>query len=413
MNNKSHAICYGCRHKYLVLNYRTIITLYVSFALFIAMFSHLVNHYFFSTAVLPEIVTFGGVAIYVLQRKRLMFDKYGALLLLFSGLSLLFLAIMYGRGLGGIGTLGKESYRVLMIPWICLAFYLNREYVDLKIVTSVLLLLLQVIALYTIYEFMQLNYLDRGRATAHPFSGAIASYYGEMKGQYFNAVWDYGVPFYRPFGVWLQPQKSAFVFPLGIIILFDAKRMGQYRDRFGRFAFWLLIFTLACVLSGGKTAILALLTLLALNSTRRAILLQIGVILPATIALLMMAIVRFRHTFQTLIQDLQGFLELDSMNFLLGVGFASTQGLRTLGFSVESFALRYVSSTGLVIFLVSVSFWLIFFTKRGQDRWTIVNALILVLFMVLHYSVLSVQFMAIYSALAIATLEQKKRIAEV
>lgn len=92
----------------------------------------------------------------------------------------------------------------------------------------------------TVYELIHINITSPNDFTGLLITGSAMNTYDEDS-QYLLPSEDLGFPMLRPFGLMLQPQKSAFVYVFGIVIkyLLDKKIMNI--RIFGTFCFLLLL----------------------------------------------------------------------------------------------------------------------------------------------------------------------------
>lgn len=370
----------------------------------LAMFSYIVGYYIMSTALLPEVVVLCCIGLFYLRQRSFMVTKGQVQWLGFALVSALNVVFLVVLTFGAIRGIGKESYRVFLLPSLCFAFSLHRENVNIARLLQFTVGLIKCIAIYAVFEFLFLNIFSSGNFSGHILSAAIRNYYGGFQGQYFNAVWDYGLPLFRPFGVWLQPQKSSFIFVIGISICSELLQCHGPTRHAIKLRLWQGGFFLCCVLSGGKTGVFAAVLLIVLELTKRMYLVRLMLVGAVVVGASYLIELHFKNTVGTVLHDLMAFGNVGFFSLLIGMGFVDFWYLKAQGFAVESFILRFIGSIGLVSFGLYVIWFSMLVLKTRVDFEQVLRLLVILLFMTIHYSVLSVHFSIMYVAFVLAVL---------
>ena len=210
---------------------------------------------------------------------------------------------------------------------------------------------------FTVYELIHINITSPNDFSGLLITGPAMNTYDEDS-QYLRPSEDLGFLMLRPFGLMLQPQKSAFVFVFGIVIryLLD-KKNNEYKK------FWYFLFLAAVIASAGKTAILIAFVLLlailyniypSLKVSKRRIIVYVLIGLAVLLYLLI-------HTLQIndgraqalgdIGNDLVSILNYPTLEAIFGHGIPNVADMENHGFIVESYFLTLTMRHPSWIFL--------------------------------------------------------------
>lgn len=250
----------------------------------------------------------------------------------------------------------KENYR-FFVQFVFLAIFINSSY-DNERALKIAFWLCVLHIPFTVYELIHINITSPNDFTGLLITGSAMNTYDEDS-QYLLPSEDLGFPMLRPFGLMLQPQKSAFVYVFGIVIkyLLD-KKNHEYK------IFWYFLFLAAVIASAGKTAILIAFVLLlailynvypSLNVTKGR---MITYVILGIVLLLYLLI----HTLQIndgraqaigdIGNDLVSILNYPTLEAIFGHGIPSVADMENHGFIVESYLARIVLQLGYLPFLL-------------------------------------------------------------
>lgn len=250
----------------------------------------------------------------------------------------------------------KENYR-FFVQFVFLAIFINSSY-DNERALKIAFWLCVLHIPFTVYELIHINITSPNDFTGLLITGSAMNTYDEDS-QYLLPSEDLGFPMLRPFGLMLQPQKSAFVFVFGIVIryLLD-KKNNEYKK------FWYFLFLAAAIASAGKTAILIAFVLLlailyniypSLKVSKRRIIVYVSIGLAVLLYLLI-------HTLQIndgraqalgdIGNDLVSILNYPTLKAIFGHGIPSVADMENHGFIVESYLARIVLQLGYLPFLL-------------------------------------------------------------
>lgn len=250
----------------------------------------------------------------------------------------------------------KENYR-FFVQFVFLAIFINSSY-DNERALKIAFWLCVLHIPFTVYELIHINITSPNDFTGLLITGSAMNTYDEDS-QYLLPSEDIGFPMLRPFGLMLQPQKSAFVYVFGIVIkyLLD-KKNHEYKN------FWYFLFLAAVIASAGKTAILIAFVLLlailynvypSLNVTKGR---MITYVILGIVLLLYLLI----HTLQIndgraqalgdIGNDLVSIFNYPTLEAIFGHGIPSVADMENHGFIVESYLARIVLQLGYLPFLL-------------------------------------------------------------
>lgn len=250
----------------------------------------------------------------------------------------------------------KENYR-FFVQFVFLAIFINSSY-DNERALKIAFWLCVLHIPFTVYELIHINITSPNDFTGLLITGSAMNTYDEDS-QYLLPSEDLGFPMLRPFGLMLQPQKSAFVYVFGIVIKYILdKKNHEYKN------FWYFLFLAAVIASAGKTAILIAFVLLlailynvypSLNVTKGR---MITYVILGIVLLLYLLI----HTLQIndgraqalgdIGNDLVSILNYPTLEAIFGHGIPSVADMENHGFIVESYLARIVLQLGYLPFLL-------------------------------------------------------------
>jgi hypothetical protein len=278
----------------------------------------------------------------------------------------------------------KEIFRFLSIPLMLISlFILNVNYDKL---IKFAIFITRLFILYNVYEFVIINFYS---ISEDPFYTQIIKYYGTSTGQYFQYTWDYGIPLYRPYGIFLQVQKSAFIFPLGIILQYIYKK---YINPFSKSFFWNIVLILSVFLSLGKTATLLsiiLIFILYIDINKIKIKTVILIFILFIISFYLSIYIGHNSVQGTMSKDIVAYLNLDINEVLFGKGYIKTTTYFSLNYAHEVFFIRLLTTFGLINFIILIILYISILNKINKINIAIVAFL---LFSVIHYSIMNIQY---------------------
>lgn len=250
----------------------------------------------------------------------------------------------------------KENYR-FFVQFVFLAIFINSSY-DNERALKIAFWLCVLHIPFTVYELIHINITSPNDFTGLLITGPAMSTYDEDS-QYLLPSEDLGFPMLRPFGLMLQPQKSAFVYVFGIVIkyLLD-KKNHEYKN------FWYFLFLAAVIASAGKTAILIAFVLLlailynvypSLNVTKGRMITYVilGIVLLLYLLIHTLQITDARaQALGDIGNDLVSILNYPTLEAIFGHGIPSVADMENHGFIVESYLARIVLQLGYLPFLL-------------------------------------------------------------
>jgi hypothetical protein len=364
--------------------------------IFIFFFSNVINYYILRSTFFVEFVTvfliFYG---FFVQKNTVNKEIYITLFFCFIVIVICLIAILKG---GQFDDTAKEIYRFFSIAFIFLAFFtVNIPYKELF---KFILLLCKWYVIYNIYEVIYLNLINPGNIEGLVFGKGILDYYkNEVASAYFLPQGEFVIPFIRPFGLWFQPQKSAFIFPIATIVLYI---YNKYFEKVKNKNIWYVIFILSTLITAAKTALFTIIILYVIINirapTRRITIKQLTLyffIIMAIVGIISYTILLSnfddsKTSASAFSQDVNAFLKTDIFDLFFGLGFIGDEKMTSLGFAGEVFIIRLISQIGIInflfCFLLSIK---IFFVKLNK---IICMVMVLGFYMILHYAVINIYF---------------------
>lgn len=253
-------------------------------------------------------------------------------------------------------------------------------------------------SVFSIYELVYLNILNFGDYNGIPILGpASAAMYVDIDSDYLMQQWFLGMPFFRPMGFFIQPQKSGFIPVLGTICYYLL-----YRDsNKGAKLLWYSFFTMIVVASAAKTAIVSQLIIIAVavlnlyprKNLRPKDIIIMGMISIPLLVYIVMKIFGESHSEETMyiLNDIIAFFNFPAYNWLMGVGIPSDTDLFQHGFVCECYIARLLAQVGVIFFIVELIWgYRLINCKSAKFNWVIIG-LLFGLFS--HYCILNAYFM--------------------
>jgi len=368
---------------------------FINFIIIILFFANIINYYLISTTFLVEFISISLFSYgYFIQGNKFTKAIYLQLFFLFFLIFVLILSILQSNGT--IGSLGKETYRSFSI----LFFFIPLFLIDLSYEKTFkcILLLCKLCLIYTIYELVYINIISPGNIGGLIFGDAILDFYSNNDvSPYLLPQGGYVIPFIRPFGVFLQPQKSTFIFSFAIIVLYILKNDFSTQKTSDK---WYYLFLIGSILAGGKTALLCnllLFTIIKLQFFKRIVSYKQIVLLLVIILSFFPFIFFCLHylnssdgTALALNKEILAYSNISFSNVLFGLGFIESKQFEMLGFSGESFIFRILAQVGVINFILIIAFSLIVFKNKNIK--VSLMLLCLFFFMTIHYAILNIYF---------------------
>jgi hypothetical protein len=297
---------------------------------------------------------------------------------------------------GEFDDTAKETYRFFSVSFVFLSFFTVK--IPYRELFKFILLLCKLYVFYNIYEIVYLNLISPGNIEGLVFGTGILDFYkNDVKSAYFLPQGEFLIPFIRPFGMWFQPQKSAFIFPIAIIVLYI---YNKYFEKVKNKYVWDIIFILSALITGSKTALLAIIILyviINISPPKRKISFKQFIVYGFVIVLIVgiISYIILLSNFSDSVtsasaftRDLTALLRTNFFNLVFGLGFLDDRKMTLLGFAGETFIIRIIAQVGIVNFLLCFLLSLrVFFNKPDK---IICMVMILGFYMILHYAVINI-----------------------
>lgn len=380
---------------------KTLDIFFIKIIIILFFFSTIINFYvfpsFFFVELISLLIIFYGSLV---QKHTFKTEVYLALSLFLFLLSLCAYSII--KGDFALDGFAKETYRFFSITLLFASFYFIK--LPFLEIFKLLLFLCKFYVLYNLYEFLYINVINTGDIDGLIFGRGIQDYYNSADSSYMRQQSEYIIPFIRPFGIFFQPQKSAFIFPLGILILYVSD---HYNYVVKKKYLWYFLFLISTLITGAKTALLSsilALLIISINFFKRFI--SIGQFVQILIFIILflfmfLRIVEFsdssHSTSVALSKDFNAFFNLDTLNILFGSGFLNNTTMTGLGFPGEVFIIRILLQLGVINSIIIAIFSIRVFLFNINK--IIIIVLSLVFFMTIHYAVLNISFFLFVIAL--------------
>lgn len=366
----------------------------VNFFGILFLLSSLINYYFFQTYFLIEVFVILSFLYALIIKKKFS----SSIVNIYGVVFFAILILIYGMIIteSKFDSFLNESYRFLISPIALFPFFIFKP--NFRNIFKLILFCCRVYILYNLYEVLYINLIDPGGVTNTIFGDVINAYYNsENSSPYFLPQGEFGIPFIRPFGLWLQPQKSAFIFPIAIIVEFI-----YFRDfKSNRKPYiWYILYIISTVITGAKTSLIAALIIfyiIQIDFFKRIIDLKqfIFFIFSLCILFVMCLYTIISDSSQNnmtlaLNLDFNALFNLSLGKLFLGTGFLNNVSFMNLGFVGESFLIRIIAQIGVIMFFLYL-FSFIFSVIKKIDK---INFMILFLLfqMTVHYAITNIYY---------------------
>jgi hypothetical protein len=364
-------------------------SLYVGYAA-LALFAFFLNA-FIKTTFLLELVLVTNLCVYAAQQKRFgSINGNTASIIVLAALS--FLLICFGILFNA--KVDNEAYRLLFIPLIYFSFAAIK--LNYRTLIRAVFWLSVIGGIYNIFDVFYFNLILAGNISEHFAASSLAALEDT---QYDRLATFFGLfPFFRPFGIFGQPQKSAFISSLGILSYYFLAQLEGRTLRHWKAYLISLFFLISGLVTGGTTGILASAVLLAIIfGGEFGFVVSSGLVLGGIAAILVAIYFVLEHPlyYNAFSKDVSGLFGGDAFHLAMGSGFVSAEDLFKDGFGHEHFIFRVIYEVGLLPFLIWMALLLASVFRNGLKR---AGVLIFVLFffMVVHYSITNVYFVVLF-----------------
>jgi hypothetical protein len=355
---------------------------------FLALFSFYINMVF-RTTILLESVLLLNIFVFLNQRKKFSSINGNSMAaVVLAALSLLLILISIFREM----KIDNELYRLLFLPVLYFSFSLIK--LNYAILLRRLFWVSAIGAAYNVFDVIYFNIFLAGDISNHYGAAALSSLEDT---QYDGLVSFFGLfPYFRPFGIFGQPQKSAFISSIGIVLYYFVTRLDGKSIRNSRSYLIFFGFFISGVVTGGTTGILASLILLLIIYASEYGLFVFGTFALAGASAIFTAVyfvINHPLYFNALAKDINGLFNNGALNFVFGSGFVSSDDLFKRGFGVEHFIFRVIFEIGLLPFLIWSALLVLSIFRNGYSKAGLLIAVLLI-FLTAHYSVTNVYFVA-------------------
>lgn len=362
---------------------------------------------YITTSILPEVIVVLIILYGIVRFNRICIRKNDlgcCLIILFF--------FLYTLLLNHTGDFFKEQYRFCFLFFFCL--FLCSSGMNSWKLMEICLFLCKIHILFGIYEIVYINLFNPGGYESTFLVGKAMSQHPEDS-QYLNASWEYGFPYIRPFGVLLQPQKSGFIYVVGIIMqyLIDSSKKKRMSKK------WFFLFFAMAVATSAKTAILCIIGLGAiifLNFYPRPTNLFVSSIFYCVciIVFAYIFIIPFNSDFAVfgdVKKDIASLFNYGIDGSLMGIGILDSKDLMAHGWSTECSLARIIAQSGYVGFSFILFAGCNFFNTRDRKlNWIL---LFTILFMHIHYCVTNAHFIILCISVIVFYAKQNNILATV
>ncbi len=367
--------------------------------LIIIYFSAIIHYYIVNTTMLIEIILVINIMLYFMTYRfigsiELTEPKRNYLIVLLPLSSIT--TIIYGILLGG--RFQGETYRTLTLTLLLFSIMLLK--LDYSKILKYILFICKITVFLNIIEIVYINIIIAGNFDNHILSGMFLTYF-EEKESYFQLIRfplsDY---FYiRPFGMLISPNRSSFIFCIGLLILYFIKNGYLHQKNIKSnytITIWALIFLLSTLSSGGTTSLILSVIIFSAIIMHNGYLL-FYLICPLLIITTIYSTVQYYISHDAywipFLMDFEAFINLSPVTLLFGIGFDNKAYtlLSEFGFSAEHFFLRFLAQIGIILSFINLIIWCCVFYIPKINK---VDILIIIsmLIMVAHYDILSSPF---------------------
>jgi len=391
------------------MHIRTLDVFFLKMIIIVLFFSTVINFYVFPSFFFIEFfsLTIISYGLFV-QKHTFKTEVYFPITLFLFSLSLCLYSIL--KVDFDVDGFAKETYRFFSVSLFFISFYFIK--IPYREMFKFLLILCKAYVFYNLYELLYINIINPGNIDGLIFGRGIQNYYNSPSGSsYFRQQSEYLIPFIRPFGILFQPQKSAFIFPLAMLILHVCD---HYKYIVKKKYLWYFLFFISVIITGAKTALLSsivILIILSINFFQRFVSIRQFIYMLMFIVVFffgLLKIVDFSNSTHSssvaFSKELTAFFNLDIMNFLFGAGFINSTTMTSLGFPGEVFIIRVILQLGVINSIILAVFSIkVFLTNLNKITLIVLS---LIFFMTIHYAIMNVSFFLFVIALAL--IHEKK-----
>lgn len=357
------------------------------------------------STLLLELIVMVNVVVYIFQGARFREINGNSMAIpLWAALSFLLVAI----AILVETKVDSEAYRLFFIPIIFLSFSAIR--LNYQVLLRTMFWLSIAGAAYNIFDAIYFNLLLVGDISRHFAASSLLSLEDT---QYDQLVSFFGLfPFFRPFGIFGQPQKSAFIAPIGILCYYYLVRLnGMTMRRRPAYAIC-FYFVVAALVTGGTTGILAsmvIFTIIYADEFGPVVSSLLAVVTVASLAFAGYFVVEHPLYYNAFAHDVSGLFGGDVFHLAFGNGFLSAEDLFKEGFGHEHFIFRVIYEIGLLPF-ICWTILLVYSIFRGGFKRPGALLIILLLMMVAHYSITNVYFIILFMCISMCALPKINKV---
>ena len=307
----------------------------------------------------------------------------------------------------------NENYRFFSFV-LFTALFLNADF-DYPQIARACLLCCKFHILFTIYEFVYINIISPGDYGNVILVAKAAEAYDENT-QYLLPSDNIFSVAIRPLGLMLQPQKSGFVFVIGIVLQYILDVYSKRKTSI----IWPILFSVAIGLVGAKTAFLAallldLIILLDIYPGKKLKPFQkMFFIFSSIITILFILIKGISFSFEDiiggntansdLVNDTICFFNYPFYNWFVGIGLPYFSDLKAHGYACEIFYTRLIAQLGLPLFMILI----LYMCNTYRTNNSKVNFILLVVFlsMMIHYCIINAYFIGFCMVIIICFIQR-------
>lgn len=306
----------------------------------------------------------------------------------------------------------NENYRFLV--FLLLTCVLATTKIDLVVLAKFCLWCCRFHIFFTLFELIFLSVISPGNFYGVPIVGPAMPDIEEASGylQENDNLISFG---YRPFGLMLQPQKTGFVFVLGVLLDYLLAKLENRKPSL----LWNILFVVISIFQGAKTAFLILFAIEAaiflnfypgkkLNKSSVAFyVLCLIAIIYITVKNVVLTNIG-NDTNELVFKEVLSFVKLPIGNIILGIGVPTVRQINAMGCAAETYFMRIIYNFGLPLTLAILYFMAKCFLGNNRK----VNYILLLAFvgMIYHYCVINVYFidLAFATCICLTLLEKQK-----
>lgn len=325
----------------------------------------------------------------------------------------LFVLLVYGLVNGSLASVFfNESYRYF--SFFLLLTVLKFSKVNYGGILNICKWACALASVHYMYELYFINFIDAGNFNAVPITGpAVQAMSMDEDNSYMLPQWFLGIPYFRPFGFLIQPQKSGFIPILGTIIVYLLSDGNNFYK--SKAKYWYVFFSIVLLLSASKTAIASQLLILSIilfnfyphkHISARELRLIIIAFIPLSYYIVS-SLFEEGHAKEstTILNDFVAFFNYPAYNWFIGIGIPDNLDLLAHGYTTECYIARLLAQVGIpAFFLMAVLGWRIVKTHNKKYNWILI-AFLFGIFS--HYCVINAYFVSFVFATMICYSQQK------